>query len=218
MFKGVIFDFNGTIFWDTPLHNKAWDIYLEQFDVRLSDKEKHLKLHGKNNNQLITDLFNADLTDQQIDTIAREKELLYQQLVKKNQLQLADGVTEIFERLKQLGIAFTIVTASDKLNVDFFFDHLDLHRWFDRDKVVFADGSLKPKPFPDMFLKGMENMHVKPHETIIFEDSETGLISAKEAKPGKIIIVNSNNMDYSSWPFKVINSFHELGDNWLSEA
>ncbi len=23
MFKGVIFDFNGTLFWDTGLHNKA---------------------------------------------------------------------------------------------------------------------------------------------------------------------------------------------------
>jgi len=28
--KGVIFDFNGTLFWDTDLHNKAWDAFLER--------------------------------------------------------------------------------------------------------------------------------------------------------------------------------------------
>lgn len=28
-YSGMIFDFNGTLFWDTPLHNKAWNMFLE---------------------------------------------------------------------------------------------------------------------------------------------------------------------------------------------
>ncbi len=39
--KGVIFDFNGTLFWDTPLHNNAWDIFLEQHELYLSDSQKN---------------------------------------------------------------------------------------------------------------------------------------------------------------------------------
>lgn len=43
--KGVIFDFNGTLFWDTTLHNKAWDIFLERHSFELSDNEKNEKKH-----------------------------------------------------------------------------------------------------------------------------------------------------------------------------
>ena len=82
-----------------------------------------------------------------------------------------------------------------------------MDQWFDKNKVVFSDGILKSKPFPDMFLKGMELLEIKPKETVIFEDSETGLESAYNTMPGKIVIVNSNNMDYSHWPYEVIRSF-----------
>ncbi len=140
MFKGVIFDFNGTLFWDTKLHNQAWDIYLDQYNIYLSDEEKHLRLHGKNNVQLINDLFDADLPEKEITRIAHEKELIYQEIVKKENLQLATGVIPFFEYLKSRKIPFTIVTASDKLNVDFFWEFLQLHKWFDYDKIIFADG------------------------------------------------------------------------------
>lgn len=210
MYKGVIFDFNGTLFWDTDLHNQAWDIYLAQYNIRLSDKEKHEKLHGKNNTQLIRELIDANLTDEKIEKIAREKELIYQQIAKKENLQLAEGVIPFFEFLAGRKIPFTIVTASDKLNVDFFWKHLNLHNWFEYSKIIFANGKIKPKPFPDMYLKAMELLELKPSETIIFEDSETGLQSAKSAKPGKIIIVDSNGADYSKWDEEKIRSFYDF--------
>lgn len=210
MYKGVIFDFNGTLFWDTDLHNQAWDIYLAQYNIRLSDKEKHEKLHGKNNTQLIRELIDANLTDEKIEKIAREKELIYQGIAKKENLQLAEGVIPFFEFLAGRKIPFTIVTASDKLNVDFFWKHLNLHNWFEYSKIIFANGKIKPKPFPDMYLKAMELLELKPSETIIFEDSETGLQSAKSAKPGKIIIVDSNGADYSKWDEEIIRSFYDF--------
>ena len=41
--NGVIFDFNGTLFWDTPFHNKAWDIFLEKHHLKLDDLQKNKK-------------------------------------------------------------------------------------------------------------------------------------------------------------------------------
>lgn len=210
MYKGIIFDFNGTLFWDTHLHNEAWDIFLNQFDIQLSKEEKHLKLHGKNNIQLIKDLINPDLSIEEIRDIAKRKELLYQDLVKKENLYLADGAVHMFEQLIRYHIPFTIVTASDKLNVDFFVDYLELKRWFDIDKIVFADGIIKPKPCPDMFLKAMDLLKINPHETVIFEDSETGLRAATAAKPGKIIIVDSTGAEYSHWGYEIIRSIGEI--------
>ena len=55
--KGVIFDFNGTLFFDTQLHNQAWDIFLERYSLNLDDEEKDRKIHGKNNADILTNIF-----------------------------------------------------------------------------------------------------------------------------------------------------------------
>lgn len=210
MFKGVIFDFNGTLFWDTELHNKAWDLYLEQFNMALSDEEKHQKVHGKNNTRIMTDMFGEGLDNDEIQKRSNDKELIYQVMVKEIGLQLAEGAIDFFEFLKSKNIPFTIVTASHKLNVDFFISYLELEKWFDVDKIVYGDGSIKGKPSPNMFLHAMNLLKIKQAETIIFEDSETGLQAAKNANPGKVFIVNSTNREYSNWNFDVIRSFHEV--------
>jgi beta-phosphoglucomutase-like phosphatase (HAD superfamily) len=37
-FKGVVFDFNGTLLWDTKYHNQAFDLFLEQHNIVLTDE------------------------------------------------------------------------------------------------------------------------------------------------------------------------------------
>ena len=210
MYKAVIFDFNGTLFWDTKLHNEAWDSYLEKYDICLTDRQKHLHLHGKNNRQIVLDLFGKTVSEAEIERISREKELMYQQMVQDTRLRLADGVVDLFLFLKEQGIAIAIVTASDKLNVDFFIRYLQLKKWFEASRIIFNDGSMKGKPDPDMFLIAMEKLGYSAAETVIFEDSDNGIMAAHLAKPGKLIIVNSAANDYSKWQYQVIKSFHEL--------
>ena len=210
MYKGVIFDFNGTLFWDTELHNRAWDIYLEGFNMSLTDEGKQQKVHGKNNVQIMNDIFGVGLSDKEIQKRSDDKELIYQEMVKAVKLQLAEGAVAFFNFLKAQNVPFTIVTASHKLNVDFFIEYLDLERWFDPETIVIGDGMLKGKPAPDMFLHAMELLKVKPSETVIFEDSETGLQAAKAANPGKVYIVNSTGRNIQHWGFESIRSFDEV--------
>ncbi|MDQ7826205.1 MAG: hypothetical protein RDV48_25605 [Candidatus Eremiobacteraeota bacterium] len=47
--KAAIFDFNGTLLWDTAYHNKSHDIFLEKHNIHLTDEEKREKIHGKPN-------------------------------------------------------------------------------------------------------------------------------------------------------------------------
>ncbi len=77
-------------------------------------------------------------------------------------------------------------------------------------KIIIADGSLKGKPAPDMFLRAMKLMKISPDETVIFEDSETGLQAARAAHPGKVYIVNSTGRCYKNWDFEVIDSFKKV--------
>lgn len=210
-FSGVVFDFNGTLFWDTGLHNRAWDIFLTRYDLFLSDEDKFRWMHGKNNRDLLQSLFHNILTETQVSDYIMEKESLYQELCLETDMQLAPGVTDFLNFLKGNNIPFTIATASGKENLDFYFEHLPLAEWFEYDKVVYNNGKIKGKPDPQIYELAMEIIGKKPEEIIVFEDAIAGLQAAKNAKAGKIIAVNSNDDDYSEWKdCQIIKSFDEV--------
>lgn len=210
-FSGVIFDFNGTLFWDTKLHNRAWDIFLDKHNLSLSDEDKFRKMHGKNNKDIFLALFNNSLTDGQILQYVLEKEGLYQELCLETSMNLAPGVVQFLDFLKDKAIPFTIATASGKENLDFYFEHLPLSEWFDYDKVIYNNGTIKGKPDPQIYQLAMAVIDKKPEEVIIFEDAIAGLQAAKNANAGKIIIVDSNDDNYSDWQgYQIIKSFDEV--------
>lgn len=188
--KGVVFDFNGTLFWDTVFHNQAWDIFLDEHNVKVSDKVKFLKIHGKTNREIFNGLFEGRLTDAEMYKYARQKELLYQQICLNHNLSLAPGAISFLNKLSEKSIPYTIATASGEENVDFYFRHLKLGRWFNREKVAYNDGKIKGKPNPDLFLKASAFLNLPPAEIMIFEDSFVGIQAAENAGAAKIYIVN----------------------------
>lgn len=208
--KGVIFDFNGTLFWDTRLHNTAWDRFLENHQINLSDQEKNEKIHGRNNKDILNTVFAADLSDDLIASMSTEKELIYQSLCLQSEITLAPGSEDFLRFLKKQDIPFTIATASSLINVDFYFKHLDLDRYFERSKVIYNDGSIKSKPHPQLFQKAMDALGLEGNEVLIFEDSIAGIRSAENANAGQIMIVNSTDDDYSKWKYQVIKNFAEV--------
>ena len=123
-YSGVIFDFNGTLFWDTPLHNKAWNIFLEKRGMHLSDHEFFATFHGKNNRDIFNNLFHREHSAEEIRALVDEKETLYRQLCLETEMMLAPGAPVFLDFLQKREIPFTIATASDKENVNFYFEHL----------------------------------------------------------------------------------------------
>lgn len=209
-YKGVIFDFNGTLFWDTLYHNQAWDRFLEIHNIELTEEEKMQKIMGRTNQVILRNVFTRDLSGNEIKSMTIEKELIYQQICLKNNMEMASGATDFFRFLMAENIPFTIASASGKENIDFYFEHLALGRWFSYDNVVYNDGSFRGKPFPDIYLIAADKLKLKIRETIIFEDSFIGIQAAENAGAGKIFIVNSNNADYHEWSYDIITSFKEV--------
>ena len=216
--KGIIFDFNGTLLWDTNLHNVAWDNFFRKHGFFLSDEEKHKKMHGRLNKEIISELFGDRLTEAEIEQYGLEKEYEYQRLcMELEDFSLAEGAIELFEKLKERGIPFVIATASGIENVDFYLKELQLDRWFKREHKIYNDGSIRGKPFPDLFLKAMEVLAIDSKDVIIFEDSVAGIKAAEAAAAGKVVIVNSNDSDYKDWEGKypIIRHFNEINWDWF---
>ena len=205
-FKAAIFDFNGTLFWDTAFHDEAFDIFLGKRGMHMTPDEKRAKIHGKGNPDIMRTIFGDQLTDTEVNDLTQEKEQIYRDLC-VNDLQLAAGAEDLFNFLTENKVPFTIATSAGIENVAFYFEHMNLTRWFDFDKVAYNDGTLRGKPAPDVFLAAAKKLNLAPLETIIFEDSVPGIIAAETAGAGGVYIVNSYGEDYSRFSYEIITDF-----------
>lgn len=209
MFKAAIFDFNGTLFWDTAFHDLAFDIFLEKHGIQLTDEEKRTKIHGQSNPDIMRGIFGNHLSEKEIHDFAQDKESIYRQLC-MNDLKFAPGAEDLFDYLKEHGIPFTIATSAGIENVSFYFENMKLGRWFQLDKMAYNDGTLRGKPNPDVFLAAACKLDLQPSETVIFEDTLTGIEAAERAGAGKIYIVDSYGENYSRYPYEVITHFDQV--------
>ena len=190
--KGVIFDFNGTMFLDSPLHERAWiEMAAKLRPQPLGVEEFYANLQGRTNLQIITYLLGREPSSAELSDITEEKELLYRTrcAAPDGLHSLAPGVEDFLNKLKTTELPFTIATGSYKPNVDFYFSHLGLAKWFDINNVIYDDGTYPGKPHPDIFLKAASKIAVKPSECVVFEDSYAGIRSAVAAGIGRIVTV-----------------------------
>jgi beta-phosphoglucomutase len=208
-FKGAIFDFNGTLFWDTAFHDRAFDIFLDKHNIQLTGEEKRVKIHGKPNADIMRGIFGNHLADDEIYVMAQEKEAIYRELC-VNDLQFAPGAEDLFNFLKKNEIEMTIATSAGIENVSFYFEKMDLDRWFSLEKAAYDDGTFRGKPHPDVFLAAASKLGLPPEDTVMFEDSVAGILAAENAGAGKIYIVNSYGENYSCFSHEIITDFAQV--------
>lgn len=212
---GVIFDFNGTLFWDSQYHEISWDKYLETYNISLTMAQKK-DMHGRNAKDTLEFLFKRELSDLEVEQYTEEKEIIYRNECLKQEMKLAPGAVKLIDYLKAQEIPIAIATASGKKNVDFFIDKLRLLDYFAEEHIIFNNGTIKGKPSPDIFQKAISQLGVKNSKSIIFEDSFSGIQAAINCKVANVIIVNSTNDNYSKFNLPTIEHFDEFDRNLLN--
>ena len=151
--KGIIFDFNGTLFWDSEIQENAWKTFGTKLSGRnITDEEFNTYFHGRSNKDTLEYLKKRELTEEEVNELAQQKESIYRDLCKSDlsKFKLAPGVERYLNYLKENNIPFTIATASEINNVNFFIKEFQLDKWFDIIKIVYDDGTFRGKPEPDI--------------------------------------------------------------------
>ncbi|MBR1775527.1 HAD family phosphatase [bacterium] len=192
--KGIIFDFNGTLYWDSKLHYDAW----REFSAILrgkpfSDEEMRDKMFGHTNEDIIEYAIGKKPTKEMVEKYGKEKEALYRKrcLLDPEHFKLAPGATDLLDYLKENNIPHTIATMSEWDNVEFYIKEFHLEKWFDLDKIVYSDGTIPGKPAPDIFIIAADKIGLSPKDCLVVEDAIAGINSAKSAGIGKIIAIAS---------------------------
>ena len=195
MGRGYIFDFNGTLFWDTDYHDQAWITFSEKYGLKITREFLREELHGKVNREIFRIVLGPEITDEEAYKLSQEKEQIYRDIVSNLEggPHLANGVEKILESLSSKKVPMAIATSSPKVNVDFYKEIFRLNRWFPEERIIYDNGSIKGKPAPDLFLLAAERLDLTPEQCVVVEDSVTGIKSAQAARIGKILLITSGN-------------------------
>jgi beta-phosphoglucomutase-like phosphatase (HAD superfamily) len=189
-YQGLIFDFNGVLWWDSHLQEQSW----RQFSAWMrgtpfSDEEMAVHVHGRTNGHTLAYLAGRPLQADEVAQLGEQKERLYRQLCLDlgAAFQLSPGAADLLDWLVAQSIPRTIATASGKRNLDFFVSHLRLDRWFDAALIVYDDGARPGKPAPDLYLQAAANLGLAPAQCIVVEDSRSGIEAAHAAGIGYLV-------------------------------
>lgn len=191
---GLLFDFNGTLFFDNSLNDQAWNQLARQLrGFPFSEEEQRSFVRGKSNAAAVRRILGEDTSDTDCAKYSEQKEEIYLSLCRDLQVQgrlsLAPGAAEFLDAAKALGYPVNIATSAQPGNVDYYFSAFGLDRWFDREKVSCLLPGIPGKPAPDLYLRAAAAMGVDAKDCWVLEDAASGIQSAKNAGAAKIIAI-----------------------------
>lgn len=177
-FKGFIFDMDGVVVDNHQYHFKAWMDFADKYKFPLNEGIYREKFNGKTNADLFKMIFGPQISEDEMDAYAQEKESQYKKLYLKEMKPLK-GIVDFLEFLNGKGYKVALGTSAPPSNVDFVLDNLFLRKYFH----IIVDGTmvLKGKPDPEVYLKCAMKLNLDPKSCVVFEDSLAGLESGERA-------------------------------------
>ncbi len=215
--QGIIFDFNGTLFFDSHMHYEAWRIYSKKLRGReFTDDEMRKYMFGRTNADIIEYAIGEKPSLELVEKLAKEKETMYRKMClnDKAHFVLSPGAENFLDYLKEKNIPRTIATMSEWDNVEFYIKEFKLEKWFNLEKIVYSNGKIPGKPAPDIYEIAAKNLNLNPKDCIVVEDAISGINAAYSANIGMIIAIASVESDslYKEIPYvnQIIHNFDEI--------
>jgi beta-phosphoglucomutase len=177
MLQAVIFDMDGVIVDSHPIHKKAWRRFLDSVGKDVKEKDLEFILDGRKKEDILRH-FLGDLSPEEIRRLGHEKELLFREEARA-ELRPVEGVEQLLDGLSQARIKLGVASSGSDSRVNFVLRKLRLLEYFSA--IVAGDEVSAGKPDPAIFRLTSQRLNVAPNETLVFEDSVSGVKAAKAA-------------------------------------
>ena len=211
--RPIIFDYNGTLFFDADINEWAWRQTINELSNNTIDFDEVYKEFKSTRNYIflkhIFERLGLPLDDEKINYWAKRKETEYYHRFCKenNRKDLAPGAAEFLDYLKENNIPYNLCTASIRENVDLYFDFIGLNKWFDKEKIAYDDGTFENKV--KMYQKAAERIGYRIEDCTVIEDSLKSIKEAAKAGCDHIISIKTSDPDTKEI-IQVIDDFTQL--------
>lgn len=184
-----IFDFDGTLINSLPLWRDLDRTYLEQHGIAVPP-DLQRAIEGLNFFDCASYFRRRfGITDSEETIIAEWLSTIHQQIVAHPLKD--DALRFIHQTDRRLAIA----TSNYRTIIE---DVLRVNQLQDRfEVIVTSDDVGRSKPDPAVFLKAAELLNTRPHDCVVFEDTEAGVLGAKRGGMTAIAVYDALN---PVWP------------------
>lgn len=181
MISAIISDFDGTLVDTFEANLRAYQKAFNEVGLNLT-AEKYRQCFGYRFERFMTAV---GITDEKTRNYIREtKKDCYPQFF--DYLNLNKALIELIDGFHRMGGKTAIASTARKENLMNVVNYLEIGDSFD---LIYAGRDVKQgKPSPEIYLKVMVELSMKPEDTLIFEDSEVGIEAAKASGANYIII------------------------------
>lgn len=206
-----IFDMDGVLVDSNPFHKISLKQFCKKYGHDLNEEQLREKIYGRTNKDWIVNVF-GKLSPEKLQAYEDEKEALFRELY-KNDIKPLPGLIGFLDSLNTLSIPRAIATSAPRDNVDFTLSKTKTESYF----PVILDESFVTigKPHPEIYLKTAAALGFKPEDCIVFEDSLSGVKSARSAGCKVVGISTTHTEEELHETDLVVNDFINLDPKTL---
>jgi HAD superfamily hydrolase (TIGR01509 family) len=210
--KLILFDLDGTITETESLNYLLYKRALNKtFEVRLSREDWKKFFSGRTPEASLRDFLRSlnifcNKTNFQylMEEIRVSKE---RELSKIRKIELVDGFIKFAKKLRKEDLKIGLATSTTRVFTEIILAKVGIDHYFD--EIITREDCNISKPNPDIYCYAMKIFKIDPRDTIIFEDSFSGLMAAVRSKAAVIQVgkqlARLNGGLFKSWKLSRIN-------------
>jgi beta-phosphoglucomutase len=222
MLRAVIFDFNGIIVDDEPIHFELFQKVLGEQGIALSEKDYYARYLGMDDRGCFVAAYRDHgkaITEAQLASLIERKAACYLEAIQKK-MKLFPGVQDL---VRELAGQFPLAIASGALRneIELILSTVKLRNYFE--VIISAEDVKQGKPEPEIFLKVLAQLNrqlaegsaIHASECLVIEDSREGISAAMKAGMRCLAVTNSHPAEQLREADAVVSSLEKAGVPFL---
>ncbi|OCG23441.1 haloacid dehalogenase [Gilliamella sp. wkB108] len=170
----VLFDMDGVLIDSNAVIERAWLEAAQMYGITISEQDMLQHIHGQPGPHTIRTLFS--------DLPIEDQKKVQAHIIDCENIATYDpipGVAQLIISLHAHHICVGIVTSGWREKVNRVITMLGVEKCIS--VIVERDDVSRGKPFPDPYILAAKRLHLPSEQTLVFEDSRSGVISAVAA-------------------------------------
>ena len=209
--KAVIWDMDGVIADTAPYHLKVWQEVLRKRGVSFTEEDfRHC--FGQRNDTIIRNALGKEVSQEEIDTIAKEKEAGFRQRIRQN-LKPLPGAIKLIKSLAEGGFKLALASSAPIENIQLVIIGLGISDYFHA--IITGRDVTEGKPSPQSFLLAAQKLGIEPKNCVVIEDAVAGVSAAKKAGMRCLAITNTHPRTSLTEADLIVDTLEEVSVNDL---
>lgn len=174
-----LFDLDGTLVKTDNIYAMIWNKILFEYNIDLTDELFNKYIQGNSDDKVVKTLIPcADL-----QSVSELKDRLFIENI--HETVIINGAVDFITQVKRSGHTCSIVTNCNRQVAQKIIDFCGLTKLIDF--IIVGNECNRTKPYPDPYLEAIKRYNVSINKVIIFEDSKSGLLSARQTNASCIV-------------------------------